>query len=924
MQSIQTVLNHQPSVDNKVLSSKGFCIWLCWSNGPEAKIQSILEDSGGLEVVATTQQSLWFFFSVDAILYSLAKIDVWGKQYSIGATAFTFPCDLIVGAERAISLDIAPEFQQMTAEDPNTTMFIVAHPSIWPSVATLPGVSCYAMTELEKQGLFDWKIITADRQLPFSVELGWFAFLHPLGNPIDKQYQRGWNKIFSTIEPLMEEQKIKYSLQNGFLSVALTTISQMKAWMQAVLVVFEDIREYHQDLYWPCVCLVVDKKNMNFTPDIHEKLGVDWNTLSPDTPHLSYKNAFFLGKRFTVRDINFSSTTNDINVFCTVSLKDFEKTHPTLSPIIAKALTPGKESCFYCGSGSHKPSQCPSKYINPIPPTFWKKFNYFDFEELNGAYRTIDEEINEYGMPAYSSLLQKGGATGHVLTATFAINAPCQVPNIERIWNISSRDMEENPEIPPSVLKDPAYLILQRLRAGAQDLNAIERDCTAQVNKNPKIWQLHCLRGFVAMEKGDYSQATAAWKEAESICTTTHHQAWFKYLVGRLREVQGFFLDAFNLYTAARTLIPDWRDIEYRILVTRVKLGFGQVVTQSFTEHVKKSPEIFHKIILDPELIRGHHHINKQLFPLWEIAYKHFEDDYKKLGTLLETLLDWFGDTPDPVMKHAETLRTFLDYGHIKNYLLFLDVAEFRPICEVELVTAIEAIVAELKNQYELCLNQVEYVRDEMNWFHFQRSLIDFNSTFNDCARILNWAFVSNFKEAKTFKEAKEKLPELQGLVDKLRGKLKKLRLVRDITLFTLLTLRTFLRIGSITAILVLIGIFLFLFFGDHVVPGISRTARENFWPILNGSMWLTLVFSLAIGSLKTTVQFDGKREELLKEAKQERVKAQKQRIARAKEIREEQMRQMKREHAQKEANQLKAAREAEFMKEGSNPESMG
>lgn len=891
MQSIHSILNNLPQISNKIISTPGFCVWICWRDGPDSYISQILEESGGLEIARNPHQSLWFFFSVEVTFYALSRVDVWGKQMAAGVTAFTFPGELIVGQRQTLRVEFDQIFEDITTENPKSLVYIYTHPILCPYATSLPNISFYDMTSLEKQGLLGWKMLVADSRLPLAAEQGWFAFLHCVGNPINKQYQKGWEKIFTEIKPFIQEHKLKTSILNGSLSVILTNIQQLRGWVEQLLIIFAEIRDHHQDIYWPCLSLVMDKKNLSFTTDLHEKLNIDWSALAPDTPYLNYKNAFLLGNKFTILDCYSYSIAVDISALCTVGLSNLFALQSNFNPLIAKALMPAENVCFYCGSSYHDAVECPTKYLEGVPPNFWKELKLLDFSEINNHYQAIDSDINKYGIKAYTTLLENDNTTSKLLTATFAINSHCQLSNIGRVWQITSRDMDEVPEkAPPN--KEPAWNILRRFTKEGQDIYAIERECLSHIATNPKDWHLHCLRGFISMEKKDYHAALSAWRDAENICSITTHQVWIKFLIARLREIQGFYGDAIDLYAQAQHLLPAWKDLEYRINVCLVKQGFGQDVTHKFLQKLPESPELFHKILVDPELKRGHFHILSQLIPEWEHAYDGFIIDRDTLKQLLHTLKEWFAETDNPMIFYGAQITALLEIGVIKNYLHFLELSTFKEQFEADLTRVIDQEINDTKQEYESCLSQVELIRDEMNWFYFQKALVNFNATFNDCASILNWAFVSDFKEVATYKEARAKLPKLKELTQKLSSKLSTLRLIRDITLFILLMLKTFMRTVIVLGILAVILILVLTFAGDSLgIPSIQSIMRINFLGIINVVGSITLMLSLGLASLKTTLVFDKRRNELLTNAKEERLNVQKLRIKKLKDQRIEEAR---------------------------------
>ncbi len=812
MQKIQSILNIQPKSKVTLLKTEGSIIWICWAKEPDSQIAKTFEDFGGISICETSSQSLWFFFSPEATFYALARLDIWAKQHESGVTAFTFPGTLVVGKNHVLSIEVDEEYENISTEDPKSYSYIYTHPKLFSHATSLPGVSFYDMSALEKQGLVGWKGITADTRLPFNIEKGWFAFIHPIGNPLDQGYLDGWRKVISYIQPMIDSSKLKYSLHDSYLSVFIPTIVQLRVWVSEVLNTFQDINKYHQDMYWPCLSIIVDKENHNFTHNLYETLNIDWDNMMPDQMYSSYKNALLLGKDFYISDLSYSGGLMQSSDLCSVYLPG-QNAKGTTSTLFAKVLLPeDKNSCFYCGSGSHKAINCPTKTLQPISEHFWQDLIFLDFGEVEKLYLRIDDEVQKYGVDAYAKILDANDNDSHFLRATLAINSVCQLPSIERIWNITTRNIEDYPET--YSLKNPAVSILKRFVMPNQDINALERDCYNHIASNQKLWHLHCLLGFIQMEKQDYKSAKQSWIEAENLCTTTVHQTWIRFLLGRLQEIQGNYGEAYSTYKAISILMPKWLELNYRMSICQVKQGFAQRVETNFVKIVNEKPELMHKIYLDPELYRGKVHVVNALQSLWENGNAEFYSDREKLKYMLELLQSWFYEDDNPLKLYGGKVKYFLDLGVIKNYLLFVEIANFRPQLEADVHRVISQEVANLKGEYEKCLKQVEVIRDEMNWFYLQAVLVDFNNVFNDSAQILNWAFISNFNEVEVFKEAREKLPTLQEHIEKLNGKLTHLRVIRDVTLFLVLFLKSFFRTAIFFGLIAIVGVFGMLFFG--------------------------------------------------------------------------------------------------------------
>lgn len=889
MVEIANILDSQPIIQKPMLSSQGVCVWIVWGQSNQPKnATDILLDAGALNIVTLMNQSLWFFFNADVAVNSLAKLDLWGKQFSVGITAFTFPGQLKIDANQIKVIEVANEYRRLKIEQANTRSYIYIHPSYGSMAASIPGISVYEMKGLDVQSSFSWKMITAERRLPFSVEQGWYAFVHPLGNAIDKQFQRGWSRTFRYLEEFIREHKLKYSLQDNYLIVPLDNLMILREWMRAVFQIIETMREQHSDEFWPCLTLVVDKNNLNFTPELPYKINVDWSELAPDVPYISYKNAFILGNDFIIKDIVYSSSKTSFDSFCTLIVKNPNVDANPFSVLLPETLVPNKTPCFYCGASNHPSSRCPSKDIAPTNAHYFEKLKHLDLSDINNVFRDIDTAINQKGVKAYFEFIEENNTAGQVLKAIFAINHVIQLPNICRIWRITSRDIDAEPAFSHDHASDPMHVLLQRfIKCSPQDMHAFERECLQMVHNDPKNWQLQCLLGYIVMEKGDLDKAIAFWMEADKICTITLHQAWLKFLIARAREIQGRYNEAMDMYNHIMRLTPNWQDPQYRILVCDMKRGFTERVSRQLVEMINKDPSLFHKVVLDPELFRGQMHLLMSLQRMWKEAYNRFLIERAALEDLQLIINDWFKGENNPIAEQTHKVHSLLKHGEIKNYLLFLDVVQQRPQLEAEIMEAITGEITRMKTSYERCLFKLEFIRDEMSWFALQKTLTNFNQTFNSCAKILNWAFGSDFTNPKIFKEAQTNLESLETQVQELEKKLKALQMVRDITLFFLLTMRTFFKLAFLFLPIGIVGIFVSVFFGAELGLGqMHSIIKTNFWELFRVTVGVALMLSLGIASLKTTVIFERKRKELIEKAKESRQKKQKERVEKVRKFR--------------------------------------
>ena len=187
------------------------------------------------------------------------------------------------------------------------------------------------------------------------------------------------------------------------------------------------------------------------------------------------------------------------------------------------------------------------------------------------------------------------------------------------------------------------HILLQRfIKCSPQDSHAFERECVQLAHNDPKNWQLHCLLGFIVMERGDLDKAVQLWMDADKLCTITLHQAWIKFLIARAKEIQGRYGEAVEMYQHITRTLPTWQDPHYRSLVCNMKRGFTEKVSKELLEVINKNPSFFHKVIFDPELIRGQLYLISSLQRVWKEAYNRYFVEKAALEDLDAVIKDWF------------------------------------------------------------------------------------------------------------------------------------------------------------------------------------------------------------------------------------------------------------------------------------------
>lgn len=890
MPSIAELLDKQAASRDVTISSEGYVLWLCWNGEQDPTIPQTLQDYGGLNVLNGTGQSLWFFFSND-ILLALAKLVVWGKFNPLSMHIQAFPGILQVAVGQVISLQIEPSLTQQNLPEPTPGLRAWVHPRLKALGANIPGLDYKKEVPLTGMTNIEWTQLFADPRLPYTSSQGWYAILRPLGNPLDRSFQNGWRTMFAAIEQIVQTQKFKYSLHDNYLMVPLENLRQLRLWVHELLYTVLSLKERSPDHYWPCVSVIVDRRGLNFNNELPSKVNVYWDNLMPDFPYMSYRNGYLLGEGFAIQDLHFSSSNTSMDSWCNVSLTEVGAEGNRLPILMSGQLIGGVGTgCYYCGVRTHDPAQCPSRKMPPLDGDFWKNFGTLDIDDLNAAFRTIDQKLTTSGIAGYNHLLNVADSPESlVLQGVFAINHGLQLRSIERIWLLSGKDIQAQSEEQAYRDDSVAWGLLERLsRIGPNELASFEKEMQSALVRAPRDWHLRSLMGFVSMERGDLTRALSYWHDAESLCTSVLHQAWHCFLKARGLELQARFTDAMEAYGTVRRLLPTWKEAEYRFLVCRVKMGFAEQVQERFVEMVTLDSSMFNRFLLDPELERGQKPLLTALYPLWADAQKLCNVERTELMRISKELDAWFPEGHPVASKFVARLESLLEESNVKNYLAFLGVLKVRPMLEEEIGKLIQREIEELQERFKGYLSTLEIIRDEASWFPMPRALVEFNKDFNECATILNWAFASDFRTPEAFKKAQSHIPTLEEILKRLEKRLRMLRVIRDATLFVLILIRSFMWTEVIGLLLCFIGVFALSMYGaDMGLLSLERLIRGNFWELQKVLVSIVSVTALGIASLRTTLVFEQRREQMLEEARTQREALQRRRLDRIRQTKE-------------------------------------
>lgn len=868
MQKFSALLKDLPTLHEYRMSSTGYAVWIVWAGDLADSVPATFRDFGGMKVSEERFHALWFFFTTD-VFHAAARLQIWANLNDLPVFIQIMPANLMVGFQLEWALSISSELYGQQAMRPES-FAVWVHPKLRQDVEALPGLSLEKV-EVRATGMAaaSWLQLFGDPRLAMQSSLGWFFILKPLGNPLDKAFMEGWRNFFGELEKILKRHKLKYMVHEGYLQFPLDSYKSLDVWCREVLTLIRRIKEDDEGHYWPSVMLAVEKGKFQFNEELPNKVPIEWDQMAPDFPHMSYRTAFLLGKRFRIKDVSYSFERSKFSDWCYVHLAEFDEGDDeggSLNITLPVGLLAGKERpCFYCGLRSHTETECPTRAMEELGPGCWKELSMMSLTGINDALRELGEGVKDDQLKGLSLALREDGPPGTLMRCLFEINAASQPRTAPLIWRSLGKDLPGGldklapPESTPLTKAWAAFLAGETSKA---DQAAKEGEM-----RNPRDYQWRTLQGFLAMERGDLDRAVSYWKEAEPLGDSPIHFAYHKYLQARALEVQSRFDAAMALYKEAKTLCPLWIEPLYRQAVCMVKMGFSEHAVGLIDQLVDDDPNMFNRIIIDPEAERGVVHILSSLHTRWVVAEQGAKEGAESLKQLVEEVEDWFGKDHEYNQQMQRRISAVLNLSEVENYVVYHKLITGKNMVKKSLKASVEKEVAVLVKQAERFRDQLKHIHGEIAWFPFPRTLREFNKDFNYCVTKLNWVRQQHFKVAKNFRKSHEYFKVVEKKIDRLSTRLVTLRIVRDATLFILLMGKSFMWMEIVGLGLALLAIPVAVFVGEaYHYTWLTSIIEGQRWTIQKGLIVAVSVMALATSLLKTALVFDRRKEKFFDE----------------------------------------------------------
>lgn len=527
--------------------------------------------------------------------------------------------------------------------------------------------------ESDLEGLKLYRIVW-DSAMTFDPTTNILLYLRPLWPMSDRNFKRNWDK-------LLERQHIIWSadivgeriISDAFVALILKKDSSSLAVARNILAFFENNSNNNGGFHFLPLQIIIDTGPYLRAGRLFlEMLEAKWDEIDPGSMYISSAACRYMGDT-----VSFSTTPpfdeGPHQPYYKLLPEEESRKDPSPLFLYQSVIVQGHNpQCYYCGDRRHTSTNCPTKGMEDTS-TALEQLGRLSLHSINKRFYKSLLDTDAYGETDVEGVHHPNPVQSLALNGFFELKRIYQLRFFQTIWETKEKNWEKLKGGNDSGFKGGmAWMAIDCIRvSNVAKAQTIMDRC---LREHPSDYKVHCVMGFLHIEKNDLQRALGSFKQALQLARTSAHKIFLLFHISRLQTLQGNTLDAGRRVKEIAILDPFCPEATYQSILSKFKQGATEKALAALERLIGYQREYFVYALIDPELAPFNKSVQRLLGQIYKTTRKEAEEALPEAERELDRLKRQIAETEEAFISAQSLVADSEELSKSESYLGYLDI----------------------------------------------------------------------------------------------------------------------------------------------------------------------------------------------------------------------------------------------------------